>query len=129
MQMTVAAGPMRPATRRACPPAPRVQSPAISPGCGSRMSISSPARTGTCVRVMSRRMAKALRDSRDLVGQVGLVGGTTRAVPDLQVIAVAHDEDVFGDPSVVEQRRAEVDAPAQVELGVEGPAAEEAAEP
>src|SRR3954468_24126505 len=120
MQMSVPVDPIRSATRRAWPPAPKVQSTAISPGCGSGMSISSPARTGTCVRVMSRRMAKALRDSRDLVGQVGLVGGTTRAVPDLQVIDVADDDDVFGDPSMVEQRRAERDAPGRVELSIEG---------
>ena len=39
------------------------------PGCGSSRSISSPARTGTCVRVMSRRMAKALRYLADLAIQ------------------------------------------------------------
>ena len=38
--------------------APSVQSTAIWPGCGSSASISSPARTGTCVRGMSSRMAK-----------------------------------------------------------------------
>ena len=53
--------PSRSATRRAWPPAPNVQSTATSPGWGSSASISSPASTGTCVRVMSSRMAKAMR--------------------------------------------------------------------
>src|SRR3954466_8988895 len=128
MQTSVPGGPIRSATRRACPPAPKVQSTATSPGVGSRMSISSPARTGTCVRVMSRRMAKALRDPGDLVGQVGLVVRVATAVPDLQVVDVADDDDVLADPSVLEKRRAERDAAGRVELGVEGSAAEEAAE-
>src|SRR4051812_16468502 len=93
------------------------------------MSISSPARTGTWVRVMSRRMAKALCDAGDVVGQVGLVVGVGGAVPDLGVVDVADDDDVFRDPPVLEQRRVERDAAGRVELDVEGAAAEEAGEP
>src|SRR4051812_21856233 len=103
MQMSVPAGPMRSATRRAWPPSPKVQSMAVSPGCGSSRSISSPARTGTCVRVMSRRMAKALRDLDDLAIQLLLVRLPAGAVPDLDVVEVAHHHDLLLDPRVVEQ--------------------------
>src|SRR5690349_15177057 len=40
-------GPSRSAIRRACPPPPKVQSTKVSPGCGSRRSTSSSARTGS----------------------------------------------------------------------------------
>src|SRR4051794_41377883 len=110
MQISMPLGPMRSATRRAWPPAPNVQSTAISPGCGSRMSISSPARTGTWVRVMSRRMAKALCDLVDLGEQVARIRGVAAAVPDLEMVHRADHHDVFRDRSVLEQRRVERDA-------------------
>src|SRR5947208_14028165 len=109
--MSVPLAPIRPATSRAWPPSPKVQSSAVAPGWGSRSSISSPASTGTCVRVMSRRMAKVLRDAGDVVGKVGLVGRVARSIPDLEVVAVADDDHVLRDPGVLEQRRAERDAP------------------
>src|SRR4051812_28598804 len=93
------------------------------------MSISSPARTGTCVRVMSRRMAKALRDPGDLVGQVGLVGCVRRSVPDLEVVAAADDGDVLRDAGVLEELRVQRHATGRVELDVIGAAAEEAGQP
>src|SRR5882757_3373957 len=92
------------------------------------MSISSPARTGTWVRVMSRRMAKALRDAGDVVGKVGLIGGVARAIPDLQVVDVADDDDLTVDASVLEKRRVERDAAGRIEVDVERSTAEEAGE-
>src|SRR5258706_3264911 len=92
------------------------------------MSISSPARTGTWVRVMSRRMAKTLCVAGNLVGQVGLVVRKTLAVPDLEMVGAADDDDLARDARVLEERRAERDAPGRVELGVERAAAEEARE-
>src|SRR3981081_454599 len=92
------------------------------------MSISSPARTGTWVRVMSRRMAKALCDPCDLVGQVGLVIGVGGAIPDHAEVDSAEADDLLVDASVVEQRRVERDAAGRVELDVERSAAEEAGE-
>src|SRR4051812_40908702 len=129
MQMSVPAGPIRSATRRAWPPAPKVQSTAMSPGCGSRISISSPARTGTCVRVMSRRIANVLRDVGDLAWQVGLVVRVAGAVPDLEVVVGAENHDVLGDAPVLEQATAQSHPTRGVELNVEGAAVEEAVEP
>src|SRR5213080_3725301 len=106
-QMSVPCGPMRSATRRAWPPSPKVQSIAVSPGRGSSRSISSPARTGTCVRVMSRRMAKALRYLDDLAIQLLLIRVPAAAVPDLDVVEVADHHHVLLDPGVLEQLLAE----------------------
>src|SRR3954447_23166327 len=92
------------------------------------MSISSPARTGTCVRVISRRMAKALRDLLDLRVEVGLVGGVAGAVPDLEVVDGADHDDVLRDARVLVERRVQRDAAGRVELDVERAAAEEAGE-
>src|SRR4051794_34148402 len=109
-QMRVPLGPIRSATRRAWPPSPNVQSMAVSPGRGSTRSISSPARTGTWVRVMSRRMAKALRDLHDLAIQLLLVRLPAGAVPHLDVVEVAHHHHVLLDPRVLDQRLPEGDA-------------------
>src|SRR4051812_42945856 len=118
MQMRVPPGPIRSATSRAWPPSPNVQSIAVSPGRGSSSSISSPARTGTCVRVMSRRMAKALRDLDDLAIQLPLVRLPAAAIPDLDVVEVPDDHHVLLDARVVEQRLAERDATGRVEVDV-----------
>src|SRR2546423_14449040 len=126
MQPSGPADPIRPATSRAWPPSPNVQSIAVSPGCGSRRSISSPARTGTCVRVMSRRMVKALGDPLDLAHDPALRLGPAAAVPDLHVVLMADHDDLPVDPRVVEKRLVERHSPRGVELGVEGPAREEA---
>src|SRR5256885_14332568 len=100
---SVPPGPMRPATRRAWPPSPKVQSIAVSPGRGSRSSISSPASTGTCVRVMSRRMAKALSDPGYLLVERIPLLEPAAAVPDLEVVEVADDHDLALDPGVLDQ--------------------------
>src|SRR3954454_17892730 len=118
MQMSVPFGPIRSATSRACPPSPNVQSMAVSPGRGSSRSISSPARTGTCVRVMSRRMAKALRDLDDLAIQLLLIRLPAVSVPHLDVVEVADDHHVLLDARVVEQRLAEGHASGRVEVDV-----------
>src|SRR5690349_12135287 len=119
MQMTVPVGPTRSATRRAWPPSPNVQSTAVSPGAGSSRSISSPARTGTWARVMSRRMAKALSDLRDLVRERVLVGVPGLAVPDLEVVQLTHDDDVLLDAAVLHQLRVERHAAGRVQRHVE----------
>src|SRR6476659_696903 len=128
MQMSVPFGPMRSATRRAWPPSPKVQSIAVSPGRGSSRSISSPARTGTCVRVMSRRMAKALRDVNDLAVQLRLVRLPAAPVPHLDVIEVADHDNVLLDPRILEKRLPERDAAGRVEVDVPGVAREVARE-
>ena len=97
--------PSRSATSRAWPAAPSVQSTATWPGCGSSASMSSPARTGTCVRGMSSRMAKGcgeVSSTRREVPVVGLPGG---GVPELQAVAGADDGDVPIDARVLGQLR------------------------
>src|SRR3954447_21417766 len=91
---------------------------AISPGRGSSRSISSPASTGTWVRVMSRRMAKALRDLDDLAIQLLLVRLPAAAIPDLDVVEIADHDDFLLDPGVLHQRLAEGYAAGRVELHV-----------
>src|SRR4051794_32984115 len=118
MQMSVPLGPIRSATSRACPPSPNVQSIAVSAGRGSIRSISSPARTGTCVRVMSRRMAKALRDLDDLAIQLLLVRLPAAAIPHLDVVEVADHHHVLLDPRVLEERLSERDPAGRVEVDV-----------
>src|SRR4051812_26201702 len=127
-QMSVPSGPIRSATRRAWPPSPKVQSTAISPGRGSSTSISSPARTGTCARVMSRRMAKALRDSHDLAIQRLLVLQPALAIPDLDVVEVADHDDLLRDARMAQQRRVECHPAGRVELDVPRVAREVAGE-
>src|SRR5256714_7800367 len=128
MHTSVPADPIRPATSRAWPPSPNVQSTAVSPGCGSRSSISSPASTGTWVRVMSRRMAKALSDPGDLLVEGVPLLVPAAPVPDLEVVEVADDHDLPVDLRVLDQRLVERDPPGGVQLGVERGAREVARE-
>src|SRR5215217_4477563 len=126
MQMSVPAGPIRAAMRRAWPPAPKVQSTTVSPAPGAVSSMSSPARTGTCARVMSRRIAKALRDLLDLrvEGLLLLLPAVLR--PDLEVVPHADHHDLLLDLRVREKRRRQRHAAARVQLDVEGVALVEA---
>src|SRR3954469_21046487 len=126
--MSSPSGPSRPATRRAWPPPPKVQSTATPPGCGSRSSISSPARTGTWGAVLSSRMAKAAGDVGKLIGEGVVVGGPGGATPDLEAVARAGDDDLLRQFAVLEQEARHADAAGRVELGVQGVGGEEAVE-
>src|ERR1051325_10946626 len=128
MHTSVPARPIRSAIRRACPPAPKVQSTTMSPGCGSVSSISSPASTGTCARVMSRRIAKTLRDLLDLRGQFVLIGRPPVAIPHLEVVDHPHEDHVLVDPAVAHELLVEGHAAGGIEVRVERPAREEARE-
>src|SRR5919112_221733 len=128
MQTSVPVEPSRSATRRAWPPAPKVQSTAVSPLFGAVRSISSPASTGTCTGVMSRRIAKALRHLLDLRVQSLLDRPPALGAPHLEVVADAHDHDLLLDRRVGEQRRRQRDPAAGVQLDLEGVALVEAAE-
>src|SRR4051794_20158577 len=119
-------GPSRSATSRAWPPPPNVQSTATSPGWGSRRSMSSPARTGTCVVDMSTSMAEGGGDVGELVGERGVVVGPCAAVPHLQAVAGAGDDDLLAQHAVLEQDGGDHHAPGGIEIGVEGVGAEEA---
>src|SRR3954454_1956922 len=126
MQISVPVEPMPSAIRRAWPPAPKVQSTTVSPAPGAVSSISSPARTGTCARVMSRRMAKALRHLLDLrvEGLLLLLPAVLR--PDLEVVPHADHHDLLLNRRVREERRRQRHATARVQLDVEGVALVEA---
>src|SRR5688572_33003003 len=105
MQTSVPVGPRRSAIRRAWPPAPKVQSTAVSPGAGAVRSISSPASTGTWTRLMSRRMAKALRHLPDLGVECLLLLLPAPPRPDLEVVPHADHHDLLLDAGVREQCR------------------------
>src|SRR3954470_24344752 len=98
----------------------------MSPGPGAVSSISSPARTGTCARVMSRRMAKALRHLLDLRVESLLLLLPAVLRPDLEMVPHAHHHDLLLDARVREERRRKRHAAARVELDVEGVALIEA---
>src|SRR4051795_10968656 len=119
MAMSVPAGPIRSARRRACPPAPNVQSTTTSPGDGAVRSISSPARTGMWEPVMSRRIAKLLRHLLDLRVEALLLGGPALPVPDLEVVPHARHNDLLLHARVAEQRWRQRYATGRVELDVE----------
>src|SRR5215204_4812773 len=120
MQTSVPDGPIRSAIRRACPPAPKVQSTTVSPAAGAVSSISSPARTGMCTRFMSRRMAKALRHLPDLGIERLLLLLPALLRPDLEVIADPHDHHLLLDPTVGHEWQRQRHAPARVQLDLEG---------
>src|SRR5918997_6574052 len=115
MHTSVPDGPIRSAIRRAWPPAPKVQSTTVSPAAGAVSSMSSPASTGTCVRVMSRRIAKALRHLPDLRVQSGLLLLPALPRPHLEVVAHANYDDLLCDPGVRHEARRKRDPAARVE--------------
>src|SRR5918992_1585092 len=126
MHTSVPVGPSRSATRRAWPPAPKVQSTAVSPRAGDARSISSPASTGTWRRLMSRRIAKALRHLPDLGVECLLLLLPALPRPDLEVVPHADHHDLLVDACVGQQRGRQDHTTARVEVGLEGVALEEA---
>src|SRR4051812_12725836 len=118
MAISVPLGPIRSATSCAWPPAPKVQSIAVSPDWGSVSSISSPASTGTCDAVISRSMAEALDDVVDLARERAVVARPGGAIPDLEVVADPGDHDVLAELRVRVERLGHRDAPGAVEVGL-----------
>src|SRR2546421_2664346 len=116
--ISVPAGPRRSATSRAWPAPPTVQSIAVWPGRGSSASISSPARTGTWMAVMSRRMVKTCSELGDTVGGALVLALPGGAIPDLEVVAGAQYGDVAVESGVPDQVAGDHHAPGGVELGV-----------
>src|SRR4051794_18992177 len=128
MPISVPPGPRRSATSRAWPAPPTVQSIAVWPGRGSSASISSPARTGTWMAVMSRRMVKTCGELGDTVGGALVLGLPAAAVPDLEVVAGPQHGDVALEVRVADQVARDHDPPGRVELGVGGRAEQVALE-
>src|SRR2546430_11446702 len=108
MQISSPDGPTRSATRRACPPAPNVQSIATSPGAGSIRSISSAASTGMW-RVMSRssvtgRSGQSACQLRRLLLEPRLLLAPAGAVPHLDRVEVADQHHLARELGLVDQR-------------------------
>src|ERR671922_722415 len=119
MHTSVPAGPSRSAIRRAWPPAPKVQSTAVSPAVGAVRAISSPAGTGTCVGLMSRRIAKALGHLPDLRIKCLLLALPAVSPPHLEVVAHSHDHDLLRYPDVPQKRRRQGYPPGCVQIHLE----------
>src|SRR3954469_17031978 len=128
MQTSVPVDPIRSAIRRAWPPAPKVQSTAVSPLAGAVRSISSPASTGTWTGLMSRRIAKTLRHLPDFGVEGLLHRAPALRSPDLEVVPHPDHDHFLLDRGVREQRRRQSHATARVELDLEGVALVEAAQ-
>src|SRR5438128_2816768 len=105
----------------AWPPAPKVASTTVSPGLTARSSRTSSASTGTWSVALREAFGNMLRTPFDL-GQLLAPG---RAVPDLEVVVDARDDDVARELRVLEQRRRQHQAPLLVELGLRGAGEEE----
>src|SRR5581483_4296089 len=118
MAIRVPAEPIRSAIRRAWPPPPKVQSTATSPGRGSITSISSPARPGMWLWVMSRRVAKARCQVGGTFQDLHAVAAVCRAVEHLQALPRAGDDDVLAEIGVVQEQGRDHHAVGGVELGV-----------
>src|SRR3712207_2332158 len=115
---SVPVGPRRSATSFACPPAPNVQSTAVSPSRGSTVASSSAARTGTCIAVISASMAHPAADLADVGDELAALAVPLRAVPDLDAVARADDLHVLGEAGVLQEEGRDTDATGAVELGV-----------
>src|SRR5881227_3652956 len=109
-----------PASSAACPPAPKVASTIVSPGCGSRRDTTSSARTGTWSVSVGKTLGNIFRAPFDLVQLLA----PRLPVPDLQVVVDARHGDFAGDPGPLEERLRDHQPALLVELAV-GRAAEE----
>src|ERR1700755_896236 len=116
--ISVPAGPSLPAISRAWPTPATVASTARAPGRASTRSISSPARTGMCVLVMSRSVAKARCEVGDTGQDVLEILGIATPVPDLQALARAGDHDLLAEAGVVKERGRDHHAVGGIQLGV-----------
>src|ERR671939_1582051 len=101
------------ASSAAWPPAPKVASITVRPGRTARLSRTSVARTGTwSVALGCKTFGNMLRTPFDLC-QLAPPGV---AIPDLEVVVNARDDDVAAQLRVLEERGRDPDAPLLVEL-------------
>src|SRR5438105_1345595 len=119
--------PRRSAARNeACPPAPKVASTTVSPGLTARSSRTSSARTGTwSVALVCKAFGNILRTPFDF-GQLLAPRG---AVPDLEPVVDACDDDFPTELRVLDQLGGNHHAALSVELGLGRPGEEEALDP
>src|SRR5213592_3387874 len=113
------------ASRAAWPPAPKVASMTVSPGCMARQARTSSARTGTWSASLGCKTFGNILSTPFDLGELAPPGG---AVPDLEVVVDARDDDVAAELRVLGERGRDADPPLLVELRLRG-AEEEALHP
>src|SRR3954465_8212850 len=102
------------ASTREWPPAPNVQSTISSPGCTSSSAPTSLASTGTCASGLG--LGKTFGNTLGAPFDLGELAAPGFAVPDLEPVLQAGDDDVLAQMRVLQQRRRQCDAPLLVEL-------------
>src|SRR3954470_7382204 len=119
--------PCRPAARiAACPPAPKVASMTVSPGCTARDARTSSARTGTWSASLGCKTFGNILSTPFDLGELALPGG---AVPDLEAVVDACDDDVAAELRVREQCGRDAHAPLFVRRRLAGAGEEMALHP
>src|SRR3954452_23173787 len=104
------------ASRRAWPPAPKVQSTTVSPGRTASSSRTSRASTGRCGSGAGG--GQAFGNNLGAPFDVRKLAAPCVAVPDLEPVTQAGDDDVLAQRGVRQQRPAERDAALAVELAL-----------
>src|SRR5947199_3205257 len=105
-----------PASSAACPPAPKVASTIVSPGCGSRRDTTSSARTGTWSDSVGKTLGNIFRAPFDLVQLLT----PFVAIPDLEMVVDAGDRDLAPEPGVLHELGRQHEAALPVELALRG---------
>src|SRR5256714_5004563 len=111
----------RAASRAECPPAPKVQSTIVSPGCGARAVSTSSARTGTWSVSVGKTLGNIFCAPFDCLPLVAPGG----AVPDLEMVVDACHGHVAADAGALEQVGRNHDPPLPVELRLDAGSEEE----
>src|SRR5215471_3258068 len=102
----------RAASSLECPPAPKVQSMIVWPGCGARAASTSSARTGTWSVSVGKTLGNIFRAPFDCLLPLAPGG----AIPDLQVVEDAGHRHLTADARALEQVGGDHDPPLLVEL-------------
>src|SRR5690348_9122544 len=110
--------PRRSAARiAACPPAPKVASMTVSPGCTARQARTSSERTGTWSASLGCKTFGNILSTPFDLGELALPGG---AAPDLEVVVDPGDDDVAAELRVREQRGRDAHPPLAVRRRLAG---------
>src|SRR3954447_24386061 len=115
------------ASSRAWPPAPKVQSTITSPGCTSSSVATSLASTGTWASGL--RLGKTFGNTLGAPFDLGELAAPGLAVPDLEPVPQAGDDDVLAKLCVLEERGRKRDPALLVELALQRAAEEVALHP
>src|SRR5437899_5903231 len=119
--------PRRSAARMAaCPPAPKVASMTVSPGCTASDARTSSARTGTWSASLGCKTFGNILSTPFDLGELALPGG---AVPDLEAVVDPGDDDVAAELRVREQRGRDAHPPLLVRRRLAGAGEEVAMHP